>query len=92
MHLLNVVLLLAASISILNGQDFDILLKGGHVIDPKNEINSVMDIAIKDGKIAEVAENLSVDRSSKVVDVTGLYVTPGLIDMHAHVFHGTDVD
>ena len=92
MHLLNVVLLLAASISILNGQDFDILLKGGHVIDPKNEINSLMDVAIKDGKIAEVAENLSVDRSSKVVDVTGLYVTPGLIDMHAHVFHGTDVD
>ena len=73
-------------------QEIDLLLKGGHVIDPKNDINSTMDVAIVDGKIHQVASNIPEEQSSKVINVAGLYVTPGLIDMHAHVFQGTDTD
>jgi dihydroorotase len=68
----------------------DILLKGGHVIDPKNKIDSRMDVAITGDKIVQVAENIPAANARKVIDVTGLYVTPGIIDMHVHVFYGTD--
>ena len=73
-------------------QDFDLLIKNGHVIDPKNEIDGVMDVGIKDGKIAEVGRNIAAGRAANVTDATGLYVTPGLIDLHAHLFHGTTDD
>ena len=67
---------------------YDLLLKGGHVIDPANAIDKVMDVAISAGKIAAVAENLPASEAGKVVDASGLYVTPGLIDIHFHVGHG----
>jgi dihydroorotase len=70
-------------------QETDLLLKGGHVIDPKNNIDALMDVAISGGKITRVAANIPASEAKKVVDVKGFYVTPGLIDMHAHVFHGT---
>lgn len=70
----------------LQAQDFDLLLKGGHVIDPKNNIDRVMDVAIADKKIAKVERDIPATTAKKVIDVTGLYVTPGLIDMHAHHF------
>src|SRR5258705_3901986 len=73
-------------------QQIDILLKGGHVIDPKNKIDEQMDVAISNGKIFQVAKNIPPQQSKKVIDVTGLYVTPGIIDMHVHAFNGTDVD
>ena len=69
-------------------QDYDVILKNGHVIDPKNNINAVRDVAIKDHKIAAVAANIDASKAKKVVDVTGLYVMPGLIDLHVHVFYG----
>jgi len=69
-------------------QQYDLLLKGGHVIDAKNNINAIKDIAIKDGKIAEVNDNISTSTSKKTIDATGLYVVPGLIDIHTHVFVG----
>lgn len=68
---------------------YDLLLRGGHVIDAKNRINQVMDVAIKDGKIARVAPGLSSGDAIKTIDVRGLYVTPGLIDLHVHVYNGT---
>jgi dihydroorotase len=71
-------------------QTIDILLKGGHVIDPKNNIDTKMDIAITDGKISQVAPVIETKNARSVIDVTGMYVTPGLIDMHVHVFYGTD--
>jgi len=74
----------------LQSQTVDILLKGGHVIDPKNKIDAQMDVAIKDGKISGVALAIPETSARKVIDVHGLYVTPGLIDMHVHAFHGTD--
>jgi dihydroorotase len=73
----------------IQAQQINILLKGGHVIDPANGIDSPMDVAISEGKILQVARTISADQAEKVVDATGLYVTPGLIDMHTHVFHGT---
>src|ERR1044072_1348474 len=65
---------------------YDLLLKGGHVIDPKNRIDAVRDIAIAAGRIARVAEKIDAADARQTVDVTGLYVTPGLIDIHVHVF------
>jgi dihydroorotase len=67
---------------------YDLLLQGGHVIDAKNKISGVRDVAIKDGNIAAVAPAIPAARARKVVDVAGLYVVPGLIDLHAHVFAG----
>lgn len=70
----------------LHAQNYDLLLKGGHVIDPKNNIDAVMDVAIANKRIAKVEANIPANSAKKVVDVAGLYVTPGLIDMHAHHF------
>jgi dihydroorotase len=80
-------ILLAGAASLL-AQEYDVILKGGHVIDPKNNINAVRDVAIKDKKIAAVAANLDPAKAVKTVDVKGLYVMPGLIDLHVHVFYG----
>ena len=89
---------------------YSIVIKGGHVIDPKNHINEVMDIAIQaspvsassgegefnqaslNGKIAVVAKNIDTSLAVQVVNAKGLYVTPGLIDIHVHVFWGTDMN
>jgi dihydroorotase len=68
---------------------YDLLLQGGHVIDAKSGTSAVRDVAIAGGKIAAVAAKIDPALASKVVDVSGLYVTPGLIDMHVHVYAGT---
>ena len=70
--------------------EFDLLIKGGHVIDPKNGINALMDVAVSGGKVAQVAANIARERARDVADATGFYVTPGLIDIHTHVFWGHD--
>lgn len=70
----------------LNAQQYDRLLKGGHVIDPKNGIDRVMDVAISNGKIARVAAGINTSEAKQTVDVSGLYVTPGLIDIHVHIY------
>ena len=70
-----------------------IIIKGGHVIDPKNNVNEVMDVAIdKAGKIAAVSKNIDPKSAARVVDARGLIVTPGIIDMHTHNFAGTEPD
>ena len=68
---------------------YDLLLRGGHVLDDKNHIDGLMDVAIKDGKIARVAAHIPPSSALKTVEVKGLYVTPGLIDIHVHVYAGT---
>jgi dihydroorotase len=68
--------------------DYDLLIKGGHVVDPRNSISAVRDIALKDGRVAAVAANIPATSAVKTVDATGLYVTPGLVDIHVHVFPG----
>ncbi len=67
---------------------YDLLLKGGHVFDPANRIDEVRDVAVSNGKIAAVERNIPADQAGRVVDVSNLYVTPGLIDIHYHVGHG----
>lgn len=84
-------ILLFGSLTV-SAQEIDLLLKGGHVIDAKNKINSKMDVAVKDGKIYRVAADIPASSAKKTVNVTGLYVTPGMIDIHGHVFHGTEPD
>jgi dihydroorotase len=67
---------------------YDLLLKGGHVIDPANHIDEVRDVAVFQGKIAAVEKNIPSEQAGKVVDASKLYVTPGLIDIHYHIGHG----
>ena len=79
---------------------YSIVIKGGHVIDPKNNIDGLMDIAIhaarpardgqvaQDAKIALVARNIDTALAMQVVNAKGMYVSPGLIDIHTHVFYG----
>lgn len=83
---------LSSTIMDLKAQSYNIVIKGGHVIDPKNNIDADMDIAIKDGKIALIVKNIDPTQGLQVVDATGLYVTPGLIDIHTHNFFGTEPD
>ena len=71
----------------LEAAQYDILLKGGHVIDPANTINGIMDVAMKGGKIARVARSIPAGEAVKTIDVSGYYVTPGFIDIHAHLFY-----
>lgn len=65
----------------------DLLLRGGHVIDPRNNLDGVADVAIKDGTIAAVGPRLEAE-AGRTVEASGLYVFPGLIDMHVHVYGG----
>ncbi len=69
-------------------RQYELLLKGGTVIDPRNNRNGMADVAIAGGKVAQVAENIPATSAKRVVDVTGLYVVPGLIDMHSHLYAG----
>src|SRR5512140_229847 len=73
-------------------QEFDLLIQGGRVIDPKNNLDGTRDVAIAQGKIARVAPSIPESAAKKVVRASGLIVTPGLIDMHAHVFYGTEAN
>ncbi len=66
---------------------YGLLLKGGHVIDPKNNVDGPADLAVRDGRVAAVDQDLVGD-ADKILDVSGLYVTPGLIDIHVHVYGG----
>jgi dihydroorotase len=97
-----------------SGKPYSYIIKGGHVIDAKNNINEVMDIAITagsraqaarpasansparpavpatEGKVAMIAKNINADLADQIIDAKGLYVTPGLIDIHVHFFWGHD--
>jgi dihydroorotase len=68
---------------------YDLLLRGGHVIDPRNQTSAVRDVAIAGGRIAAVAARIDPAEAAKTIDVSGLYVTPGLVDIHTHVYTGT---
>ena len=78
----------SASFSELAAQQdrYDLLLTGGHVIDPANEIDGVRDVAIRNGRIARVAASISAQSAKRTVDVKGLYVVPGLVDIHSHQY------
>src|SRR5215510_8005326 len=69
---------------------FDLVLKGGRVLDPSARLDGVQDVAVQDGKIARIAADIAAGEAARVVDVAGKIVTPGLIDLHAHVFEGVN--
>src|SRR5690554_6950700 len=75
-----------------HAQSYSLVIKGGHVIDPKNNIDEILDIAIDQGKIVAVAKNIDPKEGRQVVDAKGMYVTPGIIDIHGHNFFGTEPD
>ena len=68
---------------------YDLLLKNGHVVDAKNNVDAIRDIAVRDRRIAAVAANIPAAQARKVIDVKGLYCAPGLVDMHVHAYAGT---
>jgi dihydroorotase len=83
-------LLLVAAVPVTAAEPkYDVLLRGGHVIDPRSHLSAVRDVAIAGGKIAAVAPRIDPADAFKTIDVSGLYVTPGLIDIHVHVYTGT---
>ncbi len=86
------VLFFAMITSWVYAQQVDLLIKGGHVIDPKNNIDGIMDVTIDDGKVLRVAPEISADGIFQVIDARGMYVVPGLIDIHGHHFYGTEED
>ncbi len=71
--------------------EFEMVIRNGHVIDPANRRDGRLDVAIANGKIARVAAKIDVPAECKTVDATGLYVTPGLIDIHGHVYANTGI-
>ena len=73
-------------------QPYTMVIKGGRLIDPKNKIDAIMDVAIIDGKVARVAKTIDTNGAKQVIEAKGMLVTPGLIDIHGHVFYGTEVD
>ena len=85
---LSLLMLIAATPASSQTPHYDLLLKGGRVVDPANGRDSVMDVAVSKDKIAAVESSIPASQAAKVVDVTGLYVTPGLVDIHFHVGHG----
>ena len=67
---------------------FDLVLRGGRVIDPSQKLDAVTDVAFAGGKVAAVGNALKVDPGTDVRDASGYLVTPGLIDLHTHVYWG----
>ena len=67
---------------------YDLLIQGGTLVDPAQGVNAVRDVVFVDGEVTDVGENLAATESREVIDASGRYVTPGLIDVHVHVFPG----
>lgn len=68
---------------------YDLLLKGGTVVDPSQELNRRRDLAIAGGKVAAIEADIPTSQAARVLDVSGLIVTPGLVDLHAHAYWGS---
>jgi len=84
--------ILFAGLSVTRAQNrdvrYDLLVKGGHVVDPSQNLSAVRDVAIVNGKVARVAEAIQAGEAREVVDARKKIVTPGLIDIHVHVYDG----
>ena len=87
--LLRALLVVSTFITVNAQTRYDVILKNGQIIDPKNQINERRDIAIANGVIAAVEKNIDPATAKQVINLSGLYVTPGLVDIHVHAYTGT---
>jgi len=85
-----ILLLLFFQLQFAFAQHFEMVIKGGRVIDPKSNINDILDVAISNGKIVRIAKDIDSGNAILVIDAHGMYVVPGLIDIHTHDFYGSD--
>jgi dihydroorotase len=85
-----ILLLLFFQLQVVFAQKIEMLIKGGHVIDPKNNIDGIFDVAISNGRILKIAKGIDTHNALHVVDARGMFVVPGLIDIHTHDFYGPD--
>ena len=69
---------------------FDLLIVGGTVLDPGAGLHGTMDVAVRSGRVAAIAPALPRDVAAETIDATGCYVSPGFVDMHAHVYWGVN--
>ena len=69
-------------------ESFDLILKAGHIIDPSQKFHSRADIGLQNGKIQKIQKSLNAYKATQVLDVSDCIVTPGLIDLHTHVYWG----
>jgi dihydroorotase len=83
------VVLLASPFLAARMQPYDLILAGGHVIDPRNGVDAAMDVAIAKGRIVSLSPRIEPTAGTQVLDVRGLIITPGLIDIHVHLFATT---
>ena len=67
---------------------YDLLLTGGHLIDPSQKIDSIKDVGFKDGRVVEVSDKLDHALAEKVYNISDNIITPGLIDLHTHIYWG----
>ena len=67
---------------------YDVLIKGGRIIDPSQALDQIADVAFENGKVADLAPAIPAEQARRVVDASGRVVTPGLIDLHTHVYWG----
>ena len=81
--------LLLCSSPLLGQQKYDLLIKNATVIDPKNGVNAIRDVAVVNRKVAAVEKNISAADAARTVNAKGLLLTPGLVDIHTHVYAGT---
>jgi dihydroorotase len=82
-----ILLALLIGLPLIAQQDsYDLILTGGHVVDPANQIDGVRDVAISNGRIARVAASLPARSAKRIVDLRGLHVVPGLVDIHSHQY------
>lgn len=87
-HLRRLALLLLAAPAALHAQTYDLVLKGARVIDPANGVDAVRDVAVSDGNIAAIETAISASEAKQSIDLSGLILTPGLVDIHFHAFAG----
>ena len=67
---------------------YDLILRGGRIIDPSQKLDEVIDLAFAAGKVARIGAGLKADTATDVRELSGAIVTPGLIDLHTHVYAG----